>query len=294
MKHAPRALGELLARLPNGAQQFEQIAAVLVAAEATAGSKPHGGARLRSNLWVAGNSAFIVWPPRAAAEQPADSPLSLWTSALEHESFRKKIRRLVSLVPSPLPGAACSQEEHDQAVAAVRSALRHLERIEVWDEGEITRRLLGLAPLALRYLPEEVPDGHARLKRLDGTRQAYDTELAKLYGKIQFIGMSVYKEEAAASVSLERIYIPLRVIPEGTVDDPATVPGTNPLALLIPGDRQVILGDPAPASRHCSNSLRWRELILSSGSATVPSRTGDSPSWSPCAAMPTGSKRTLT
>ena len=56
--------------------------------------------------------------------------------------------------------------------------------------------------------------------------------------------MSVYKEEAAASVSLERIYIPLRVIPEGAVDNPATMPGTNPLELLTRGDRQVILGDP--------------------------------------------------
>jgi hypothetical protein len=218
-KHVPRALGERLARLPSGARDFEQIAAVLVAAEAVAGPKPRECARLRSNLWVDGDSVFIVWPPRAAADKPADSPVPHWTSAFEHESFREVTRRLVSLVPSPLPGTACSKAEHDQAMAAVRGLLKKLETIEVWDEAEITRRLLGLAPLALHYLPEDMPDGHARLKRIENTRRAYDTELAKLYGKVQFIGMSVYKDEAEQDRRLP-ILVTLRRYADGIKENP--------------------------------------------------------------------------
>lgn len=104
--------------------------------------------------------------------------------------------------------------------------------------------LIAMPPLGLHYYPQFLPNGPERRQTITGTRQRYDQEVAKLHGKIQFVGMSVYKEEASASVDMDRIYIPLRVVPEGTVESDTQVTHTNPLSLLRPGARHVILGDP--------------------------------------------------
>lgn len=77
----------------------------------------------------------------------------------------------------------------------------------------------------------------------------------KLYGKIQFIGMSVYKEEATAGVDIQEVYIPLRVLPEGSAANAAR---TDPLTLLAPGARHAILGHPGSGK---STLLRFLALV---------------------------------
>jgi len=47
--------------------------------------------------------------------------------------------------------------------------------------------------------------------------------------------MSVYKEEASASVDMDQIYIPLRVVPEGAVEADAQGTRADPASLLTPG-----------------------------------------------------------
>jgi hypothetical protein len=57
-------------------------------------------------------------------------------------------------------------------------------------------------------------------------------------------GMSIYKEEAARTVPMENIYIPLSVIPNDADENDSNVPRRNPLEFLAPGTRHVVLGDP--------------------------------------------------
>ena len=115
--------------------------------------------------------------------------------------------------------------------------------IESLDLSQIQTRISHAPALALRYEPDCIPDGASRLQALERLRAAYDQALVDLYGKIQFIGMSVYKEEAAAGIAMESIYIPLRLIPEGAAkgDEANRV---DPLRLTAPGRRHVILGEP--------------------------------------------------
>jgi energy-coupling factor transporter ATP-binding protein EcfA2 len=65
-----------------------------------------------------------------------------------------------------------------------------------------------------------------------------------LYGRIEFVGMSVYKPEATKGVPMEHIYIPLTTVAEQADDRNPATPRGNPTQLLQPGNRHVILGDP--------------------------------------------------
>jgi len=69
--------------------------------------------------------------------------------------------------------------------------------------------------------------------------------------------MSVYKEEASASVDMDQIYIPLRVVPEGAVEADAQGTRADPASLLTPGACHVILGDPGSGK---STLLRFLAL----------------------------------
>ena len=113
--------------------------------------------------------------------------------------------------------------------------------IESLDPSQVQTRISHAPALALRYAPEYIPDGASRLRALECLRAAYDQALVDLYGKIQFIGMSVYKEEAAAGIAMESIYIPLRLVPEGAAKGDE-VNRADPLRLTAPGQRHVILG----------------------------------------------------
>lgn len=97
--------------------------------------------------------------------------------------------------------------------------------------------------LCLYYYPELVPDGSARKKTIQDTRNRYNDNLNTLFHKIEFVGMPIYKEETTRGVPMEDIYIPLTVVPEGA-DEKTTSSRINPLSFLGPGARTVILGDP--------------------------------------------------
>lgn len=98
--------------------------------------------------------------------------------------------------------------------------------------------------LSLYYYPEIVLDGAGTRKSFEGIRDSYSTALREKYGKVEFVGMSVYKEEATKGVPLEHIYIPLSVVGEDQDDSSDAFPRINPLDLLAPGSRVVVLGDP--------------------------------------------------
>lgn len=81
--------------------------------------------------------------------------------------------------------------------------------IEHWGHRKLQALFLETPSLCLFYYPELVPDGNTRKKTIQDTRKRYNDNLNTLYGKIEFVGMSVYKEEASRGVPMEDIYIPL-------------------------------------------------------------------------------------
>src|SRR5215475_7781686 len=87
--------------------------------------------------------------------------------------------------------------------------------------------------------------------------RSVSNRLTPLISKIQFVGMSVYKEEASASVDMDQIYIPLRVVPEGAVKVDAQGTRADPASLLTSGTCHVILGDPGSGK---STLLRFLAL----------------------------------
>lgn len=98
--------------------------------------------------------------------------------------------------------------------------------------------------LCLYYYPEHVSFGKERRKTIQELRSLYDENMRRRYGRIEFVGMSVYKDEASRRIPLEDIYIPLSVVSERVREETDDTPRVNSLALLEPGSRSVILGDP--------------------------------------------------
>lgn len=117
-------------------------------------------------------------------------------------------------------------------------------KIEHWGHTQLQSLFLETPSIGLYYYPELFPDGISKRKTIQELRAQYDEPLKKEHGSIEFVGMSVYKEEAARSVPMEKIYIPLSVIPNEADENEPNVSRRNPLEFLAPGERHIILGDP--------------------------------------------------
>jgi energy-coupling factor transporter ATP-binding protein EcfA2 len=98
--------------------------------------------------------------------------------------------------------------------------------------------------VCLFYYPELVPFGLKKRKTIQEVRSQYDRNMRRRFGRIEFVGMSVYKEEASRRVPLQNIYIPLGLVPETSEEETDLTPRINPKSLLAPGRKSVVLGDP--------------------------------------------------
>lgn len=123
--------------------------------------------------------------------------------------------------------------------------------------------------ICIRYYPSLVDDGSLLQKSLVETRARYDENVLQSRGRIEFIGMSVYKEEATKGVPIEHIYIPLTAVAENVDDSDDDAPRRNPLRFLTPGSKTVILGDPGSGK---STLLSF--LALAGISAEIQSKYG--------------------
>src|SRR5271157_2755472 len=115
-------------------------------------------------------------------------------------------------------------------------------KLQVWGAQAFREQMRLYPPLELRYFSDDVPDGRARLERIEAARRSYLERNRAGHGKIEFVGMSVYKEEATVAVDLESLYIPLHVVGEAANESDSATPRVDPLRLLSPGERHVILG----------------------------------------------------
>jgi hypothetical protein len=130
--------------------------------------------------------------------------------------------------------------------------------LEHWGHTQLQSLFVDTPAIGLYYYPELFPDGAARRKTIQEQRTRYDKAIHNEHGRIEFVGMSVYKQEAARTVPMHDIFIPLAVVPEGTEDDDRAEVRRDPQGLVAGGGRHVILGDPGSGK---TTLLRFLALV---------------------------------
>lgn len=98
--------------------------------------------------------------------------------------------------------------------------------------------------LCLFYYPELLPGGVSERQSIQELRSTYDSNMKARFGRIEFVGMSVYKDETSRRIPLEDIYISLSLLAERAPTEDDETPRVDPVALLSPGQRSIVLGDP--------------------------------------------------
>jgi predicted NACHT family NTPase len=129
--------------------------------------------------------------------------------------------------------------------------------LEHWGHTQLLALFLESPTLCLYYYPELVDEGKTQRKTITDTRTRYDKNLLALYRDLQFVGMSVYKQEATRGVAIHEIYIPLTIVPEAFEEEIGPPARINPLSLLESGTNNVVLGDPGSGK---STLLRFLAL----------------------------------
>lgn len=127
--------------------------------------------------------------------------------------------------------------------------------IEHWGHKHLQDLFLSHPSLSLFYYPDLVPEGMEKRCSLQDLEKKYRAGLRVLYQRIEFVGMSVYKQEATRGIPIEDIYIPLSLVSESRSDLDASRLG--PEVLIATGRRTVILGDPGSGK---STLLRFLAL----------------------------------
>lgn len=162
------------------------------------------------------------------------------------EAFgESKIKKWILVTPDDLVNSG-RKEGGGDVEWFNRLKAEHRAKFDVEHLGHTKLQALFLQsePLCLHYYPDIIPNGLSRQSSIQSVRKQYNDNLLRRFGRIEFVGMSVRKEEAARGLPMENIYIPLATVAEGTTDADDKATRTNPLELTGPGQRSVILGDP--------------------------------------------------
>ncbi|AYG57803.1 NACHT domain-containing protein [Rhizobium jaguaris] len=172
---------------------------------------------------------------------------SLIAAAIEQaaENSESKISTYVLVTPDDLTNSGKRKEGGDIAwFEALREKYRSRFEIEHIGHTKIIAMFLRARHLCLFYYPSLVPLGDARRKTIQEVRVQYDENMRRRFGRIEFVGMSVYKEEASRRVPLENIYIPLSLVTEASPEENDDTPRIEPVSLIAPGKKSIVLGDP--------------------------------------------------
>ena len=164
--------------------------------------------------------------------------------AAKHEG-KLKLKKWILVTPGDFMESATRKDGGDVSwFEGLRARHKLRFELEHWGHTQLLGLFLEAPPLCLFYYPELQSNGVPRRKTIQETRHSYDENIRMTHNRIEFVGMSVYKEEATRGVPMEHIYIPLSVVPEGASSSDEQAPRVNPMNLLAAGQQHVILGDP--------------------------------------------------
>jgi hypothetical protein len=169
-------------------------------------------------------------------------------AAIEEAAEKKKSSRIgkyVIITPDDLVNSGRRLNGGDvEWFDSLIKQYKKVFKLEHYGHTKITALFIQAPSLSLFYYPELVADGVERRRSFGETRRLYDANLRDRHGRIEFVGMSVYKEETSRRVPLEQIYIPLSLLPEESSPENDDTPRIRPTRFLEPNSKIVILGDP--------------------------------------------------
>lgn len=169
-----------------------------------------------------------------------------------------KLNKWILITPQDLIESSVRRDGGDVTwFENLRNELGLKFELEHWGHKKLLAMFLETPSLCLFYYPELIDSGNTRKKTIEDTCKRYYDNLIKLYREIQFVGMSIYKQEATKGIPMEHIYIPLTVIPEAADELYRNVQRINPLSFLTQSTKSVILGDPGSGK---STLLRFLAL----------------------------------
>ncbi len=169
-----------------------------------------------------------------------------------------KLKKWILVTPQDLLESATRKGGGDVTwFENLRTELKLNFELEHWGHKKLLGLFLQTPTLCLFYYPDLTSDGETR-KTIEDTRKRYNDNLETLYRNIEFVGMSVYKQEATRGVPMEHIYIPLTVVPEATDEQDSNVVRIDPIKFLEPMAKRVVLGDPGSGK---STLLRFLALV---------------------------------
>jgi hypothetical protein len=206
--------------------------------------------------------------------------------AAEHQK-ELKLQRWILVTPEALTESAQRRDGGDVSwFQGLRKELDLEFEIEHWGHRQLQGLFLETPALCLFYYPDLVREGTRRQHTIADTRSRYDHNLLLKYRPIEFVGMSIYKQEATRGVPIEEIYIPLKLVHEGANSDDPKIERRNPLECLAEGRRTVLLGDPGSGK---STLLRFLALAGISPAlqarCVVPPPISDCRCWCCCDVM---------
>ena len=203
---------------------------------------------------------YKFFPTPLSARHRAEIKHSLLKA--KERSTKMKLKKWILILPDDLTESATNNDGGDVSwFESLRTEHKINFETEAWGHTKLQSLFLKTPSLCLFYYPELIEAGLQRKKSLQDTRIIYDDNLHQTYGRIEFIGMSVYKEEATRGVPMEDIYIPLSAIPESAEDSGDNRFRTKTIDLLKPGARYVVLGDPGSGK---STLLKFLAMVGSS------------------------------
>lgn len=182
--------------------------------------------------------------PSPLSDQHRSEIVSSLKTAIDGHS-KSQIEKWVLVTPNDLTETSRRKSGGDVSwFEGLREKYNAPFQIEHIGHTKIIYFFIQCPAICLFYYPELVHDGPSRRKAINTLRTKYNNNLVALRGRVEFIGMSVYKEEASRGVPLEHIYIPLGAVPETSDDSLDITPRINPKSFLEPGQKTIVLGDP--------------------------------------------------
>ena len=169
-------------------------------------------------------------------------------NSIDHAIARSKkltLEKYVLVTPDDLKNSAKRREGGDvEWFENLRKQYVRNFELEHFGHSKLQSLFTQSHHLCLYYYPALVTTGVLKRKTIQEFRVQYDRALKARFGRIEFVGMSVYKEEASRRIPLEQIYIPLSVVSEKSPDEDENTIRTDPTSFLSQGSKTVILGDP--------------------------------------------------
>jgi hypothetical protein len=174
------------------------------------------------------------------------------------EAKKLKLKRWILVTPEDLLESSAKKGGGDVTwFEGLRKKHKLGFEVEHWGHKKLLALFLQTPFLCLYYYPSLVDPDHSQRRSIADIRKRYDDNLLTLYRDVQFVGMSVYKQEATRGVPIQDIYIPLTLVSEAADSADELQPRQNPLSLLEPGSLSVVLGDPGSGK---STLLRFLAL----------------------------------